>query len=241
MGERPYDAAVERLASVPELLDGPLDNQAELIANLRDLRRVNRLVGAPAMSWRAIDALANGTAQLSILDVGTGAADLPAAWLARAREDGRTLRVTAVDVRREVVDAARALDPVLDQTPGLALGVADGRRLPYADAAFDVGHISMVVHHLEPDEAIPALRELRRVSRSGVVVNDLARGLLNWLGALVLTRTIARAGLTRHDGPLSVRRAYTAREMTALIERAGMTPVATVHGFARHRYAIAAQ
>ena len=42
-------------------------------------------------------------------------------------------------------------------------------------------------------------------------------------------------------GPLSVRRAWTQDEMAGLLRDAGLRPVATVVGFAGHRYAIAAR
>ena len=54
---------------------------------------------------------------------------------------------------------------------------ADGRSLPYSDASFDVAHASLVLHHLEPADVVALLREMNRVSRRGIVVNDLATEL----------------------------------------------------------------
>jgi SAM-dependent methyltransferase len=229
---------MKRLDGVQELLDGPLDDPAALAANLRDLSRLNRLSGGARLSLRAARTLGEAGA---ILDVGTGAADIPAALLADARRRGVPLEVTATDSRPEVLAAAALARPGLPTLPGLTLAVADGRALPFPDASFDVGHASMVVHHLDADEAVSFLRELRRVSRLGIVVNDLARGPHFWLATWLLTHTVAASPFTRHDGPLSVRRAWTRDEMVALLGRAGLAPVATIGGFAGHRYAIAAR
>ncbi len=234
-------AAMQRLANVPEWLDGPLEDRPGLCANLRDLRRINRLLGGSTLSGRAIDALVPPAAPIEILDVGTGGADIPVALLARARRAGRSMRVTAIDNRPEVLQAARSVNPLLDRIPGLTLALGDGLALPYPDRAFDVGHSSLVLHHLEPDAAVGFLRELARVSRLGIVVNDLARGWTHWLGALLLTRTIARSRFTRHDGPLSVRRAYTLDELRDLLRAADLAPIHTVRGFAKHRHAVAAR
>ncbi len=46
--------------------------------------------------------------------------------------------------------------------------------------------------------------------------------------------------LTRHDAPLSVRRAYRATEMAGMLRSAGLNPVRIVRGALGHRYAIAA-
>jgi ubiquinone/menaquinone biosynthesis C-methylase UbiE len=235
---------MDRLTGVAELLDGPLDDPAALEANLRDLARINRLTGGTRLSERAIGALvapAGLDHTATILDVGTGAADIPLALLARARVEGRPMAVTATDSRPEILAAARRARPAIDRTAGLELAVADGRGLPYPDAAFDVAHSSMVVHHLEPDEVVAFLRELRRVARRGIVVNDLIRGRHFWLGGWLIVHAIGTSPYTRHDGPLSVRRAYSRRQLREMVAAAGLAPVAEFAGFAGHRVSIAAQ
>ena len=57
--------------------------------------------------------------------------------------------------------------------------------------------------------------EMSRVARRGIVVNDLIRGRLAWLGAWLLSHLATGNRYTRHDAPLSVRRAYTAAELTS--------------------------
>ena len=232
---------MHRLTGVAEHLDGDLADTDALVGNLRDFARLNRLSGGTRLSQKAIERLEARGPVRTILDVGTGGADIPVALLAAARRSGRELTVTATDGRAEVLDAARAARPGIERLEGLGFAVADGRSLPYPDAAFDVAHASLVLHHLEPEDAVAFLRELRRVARIGVVVNDLVRGWLFWIGTWVVVRAAARSRFTRHDGPLSVRRAYTRRELGDLLIRANLEPLATVVGFAGHRVAIAAR
>ena len=240
---------MERRAHALEHLDGPLGDRATLAGNLRDLRRVNRFLGGTALSRRAIDALVAATTTaafattdprpIRLLDVGTGAADIPIALLTAWQAAGRRLEVTAIDSRPEVVAAAGGAAG--GDIPGLQLAVADGRDLPYEDGSFDIAHASLVLHHLEPEEAVALLREMRRVARLGVVVNDLGRGWLAWAGAWLLAHIATGNAFTRHDAPLSVRRAYTAAEASALFEQAGMTPIVDARGFLGHRWALAAR
>src|SRR5207245_2887314 len=100
----------------------------------------------------------------------------------------------------------------------------------------DVAHASLVLHHLEPEAAVALLREMRRVAGRGVILNDLARGRLAWLGAWLLAHLATRNAFTRHDAPLSVRRAYTRAEARELFERAGMRPTFEARGFLGHRW-----
>ena len=231
---------MDRRIDAVELLDGPLDDPAALAGNLRDLRRINRWLSGVRLSADAIDALAAHREQLTVLDVGTGGADIPLALLARAEERGRGLAIVGVDSRPEVLAAAVVASPAVAATPGLELHVGDGRALAYADASFDVAHASMVVHHLTSDEAVVLLREMGRVARLGVVVNDLDRTRFGWFGAWLIGHVLTRNRYTRSDAPLSVQRAYRVGEMKGLLRRAGMTPVRTIRGAFGQRYAIAA-
>jgi ubiquinone/menaquinone biosynthesis C-methylase UbiE len=232
---------VDRITGVAEHLDGDLADTAALVGNLRDLARLNRLTGGTRLSARAIERLAAAGSVASILDVGTGGADIPVALLAAARRSGRDLTVMATDSRPEILAAASTARPGIAGLDRLRLAVADGRSLPFGDSTFDVAHASLVLHHLEPDDAVAFLCELRRVARVGVVVNDLVRGRQFWLAAWLLVHTFGRSRFTRHDGPLSVRRAYTRPEIDDLLAEAHLEPVATIVGFAGHRVAFAAR
>ncbi len=222
---------MDRLADTPELLDGPLD--ADLLAgNLRDLRRVNRWFGGVDISRRAIADLRPAEDPgrvLRLLDLGTGAADIPAALVVDPR-----LEVLATDVRPEIVAVA---DRLHGGRPRLRIALAaessDG------DRSTDIAHASMVLHHLEPDEARSLLDRMARVAALGVVVNDLDRTRHGWLGAWLTLHAMSRNRYTLHDGPLSVRRAWRPSEVVAMAASVGLEPVSRHDALLHHRYAIA--
>lgn len=199
-------------ADLAELLDGGSLTSAEVEANLLDLERLNRLPGGAATSVAAIGQLVAGLAAAEILDVGVGAGDFPTGF---ARQGWH---VTGIDVNREVLAVAqRRIRP-----EGVTLVEADARALPFADGAFDVAHCSLLVHHLDPRDAVQVLREMRRVARLGVVVNDLRRGVLPLAVTAVSMAALARSPVTRADGLASVRRAYTLVELDQLLADAGL-------------------
>jgi len=216
---------VKRASNEPELLDGPLDLEA-LAGNLRDLARVNRWLGGAQLSERAIAPLGIGKVELTILDVGTGGADIPVRLMRKDRS------ITATDVRPEIVRAAQR------RVNGRAITVRDGRIDDEESDAFDVTHASMVVHHLEPAETVTFLREMGRVARQAVVINDLNRGWRWLIGAKAMTWTLTRNPYTRNDGPLSVKRAYTIAELVELARQAGLRPVARYTTLPAYRYAL---
>ena len=76
---------MDRRDGAEEHLDGPLDDQPTLVGNLRDLRRLNRLSGGVALSRWGVNRLLDGTAEAgTLIDVGTGGADIPVALMADA-------------------------------------------------------------------------------------------------------------------------------------------------------------
>ncbi len=231
---------MDRLSGAVERLDGPLDDPVALEANLRDLRWINRWLGGVALSSWALGCLVDDRRGLALLDVGAGAADIPIALIRAAARRGQPIRVTAVDRSERVRAAALAIDPGLAHEPALRYEVHDGLSLPFEDDAVDIAHASMTLHHLDGDAAVAFLRELGRVARRGVIVNDLDRTALAYAGARLLTATLTRAAYTRHDGPLSVRRAYRPAEVFELATAAGLRPIGSRMDVLRHRYAVVA-
>lgn len=61
-----------------------------------------------------------------------------------------------------------------------------------------------------------------------MIMCDLVRGWLPLLAFRLVQPVFARHFLTRHDGALSIRRAYTPRELLDLAHAAGL-PHARVH------------
>ena len=200
-------------ADAVELLDGGCLSLAEIEQNLVDLARLNRLPGGTAASVSAMRRLVGADPQAAILDLGTGSADMPLTFAARG------WRTTGIDLNPDVLLVARrkaAAHPLVDIVAG------DARSLPFDDGAFDVSHCSLLVHHFEPDDAVAILREMRRVARRGVVVNDLRRGMLPVVATAASVVAFGRSRVTWTDGLTSVRRAYTLPELDGLLAAAGL-------------------
>lgn len=197
-----------------ELLDGEHLDLLELRKNLREMAMLNRLPGGISDSVRAVERLLGEQTEATVLDLGTGSGD----FVRRLRRR-RHVEVIASDLRAEVLEiAARNLAG----TNNVSLLKADARAIPLADCEVDVTHASLLMHHFDPDDAVAALAEMRRVSRLGVVINDLRRGVLPFAMTAATVLALSRAAYTRHDGVLSARRAYTLAELDTLAAMAGL-------------------
>ncbi len=205
-----------------ELLDRLDDDRliSELGANLRDIRRSNRYLGGASALLRRLQPYLDGTRSISLLDVATGSADIPVIIARRAACQHRSVSIVATDIAGPVLDEARRQ---VDRSGlnTIRIEQADALALPYHDAEFDLVTCSLALHHFDPRRAVIVLSEMRRVARRAVFVNDLERSRLAWVGAWLLAHGTTRNRLTRHDAPLSVRRAYTKDETLGLCRRAG--------------------
>ncbi len=206
-----------------ERLDGPLP-AADLAASLADIERLNARFGGHRLT---VDEVARRLAGVPrdrraiVLDVGGGRGDLARHLVTWARRAGRPLRVIVLE--RDAVTAALAREHCA-AVPEIVVIQGDATALPLGEGRVDVAVSVLTLHHLDRDAAAAALAEMRGVARTAVVVNDLLRTRRSWCLVWLATRVCARHPVSRHDGPLSVRRAYDVDELRVLAEKAGLGP-----------------
>lgn len=217
----PVASLVPPRSVAPERMDEPGHPEASLAAALRDLAWVNRRFGGERALRLALRPWLTASLPGSftrILDLGTGSADLPRAMVEAGRRLGRRVEVVAVERDPQIVAlAARRIGP----QSGVHLVRADARALPFAAGSFDVVTLSLFLHHFDGPAVVELLRRCRRLARRAVIVNDLRR---DWLAfwSVRLVGSLGRcSSLFRHDAPLSVLRAFTARELLDAARQAG--------------------
>jgi ubiquinone/menaquinone biosynthesis C-methylase UbiE len=217
-----------------ELLDGAIPDQAELALNFRDIRRVNHLLGGTSAVLRHLPSIVASLPDdqpVSILDLATGSADIPVAIARWATRHDRAVEIVASDSSEEILALAREYSAGY---PEIELARYDARHVPLPDASFDIVLCSLALHHFAPDDATLVLREMHRLARTALILNDLARSRIGFAAAWVAARLTTRNRLTRNDAPLSVRRAYTPAELESMLRRAGIdSAVVSTHPWFR--------
>ena len=211
-----------RRAYEREILDAAIHDRDELEHSLAQVAAGNRFLGGDRALRRALAPLAAETGEASLVDVGAGNAQVALSLTSWAASRGCNWRITALDLHCQSVRlAARRIRSQPAATVRVVQG--DGLSLPFTDSSFDVAYTVLTLHHFREEAAVTVLREMARVARRLVVVNDLERSVGAWLGARALAMSVWRGNrITRHDGPLSVRRSFTPVELMALAEQAGL-------------------
>jgi SAM-dependent methyltransferase len=203
-------------SSDSELLDAPTFSRPELSRSLEHVASVNRWLGGLRSQTRELSSLRGQ--DVRVLDVGTGNGEALERLLRWGALGGGRWTGVGLDIHPDILAVAR-------HRPESAVPLvrADALALPFASRAFDVVLCTLTLHHFQDGDAVHLLRELARCARRIVLVSDLERGPLAYLGARLLALTWWRADrITRHDGPVSVLRAFTREELAELARRANL-------------------
>lgn len=188
-------------SSETEIMDDLSRPEWEFTQAYRELAIINRYLGGV----RAIERFVGRG--LSVLDVAAGGCDV-----SDAIAELVTGRVVALDWNERGLKFARRSLPV----------VGDAFELPFPDNAFDVVMSSLFFHHLSDEDCVRALKEMWRIARRLVLVNDLHRHRVAHTSIRVLTSLFSRSTMARHDGPVSVRRAFRPDELLKISRDAGV-------------------
>ncbi len=203
-----------------ELMDTDTVDAADYRACLRDLATVNRvfLAARPTMDFldRAVEGRAAGD-RLRVCDVAFGEGDMLRKVWAWAQRRGRAVELFGVDMNPGAAAAAHAA------APGVPMTLATGNVLTHEpDAPFDVILSSLFTHHLSDDDVVAFLRWMEARATRGWFVNDLLRHPLPYHGFRAISAAFGWHRFVRHDGPVSIARAFRRRDWQALLDRAGI-------------------
>lgn len=196
-----------------EILDDPAVDPELMRRSMQDVERANVMFGGRRAVLAELEPVLREIPRCAtLLDVGTGRGDIPRAVKTRAHLLGKTIHAVGLD---------QSLPLVTGRYPGNDLVVrGNALSLPFADSSIDIVMTSQVLHHFPEDAAISMVREMNRVARRRVVISDLQRSVLAAGGLWVVSFLLGFHPVSRHDGVVSVMRAFLPSELGEIVARA---------------------
>jgi ubiquinone/menaquinone biosynthesis C-methylase UbiE len=154
----------------------------------------------------------------TVLDVGTGTAQIPIELCRREA----SARVIAIDMAEHMLKVGQQNVERAGLTRRIELRIVDAKRMPFADASYDVVMSNSIVHHIP--EPIAVFKEMVRVVKPGgaLFVRDLLRP--NDLTALRGFVAKYAAGANAHQQKMfgdSLHAALTLDEVRAMVTKLG--------------------
>jgi SAM-dependent methyltransferase len=231
-------------------MDAPGVDRGELAHALRFIRWVNRNMGGNTALIRWLNQWTRGecaqhwlrdrSTPITLLDVATGSADVPLAARRWAASQGLDLRVTAIDLHPTTLDLAgehiEQAGPELSE--GIELVRCDALDIVerFGIERFDFVHAGLFLHHLSDLNAMTVLRQMDRVSRVGLIWNDLVRTRAGY--AAIHAMTLGMPKMVQHDARVSVRAGFTKAEAIELAKRVGLHKPRYNWNLLHHRFTI---
>ncbi len=204
-----------------EMMDRPDCDRACLYRTLAQFRWVNLGVSryrSCLKRWIVADMLRDRLREYHLVDLGAGGCDIPVWLLAYCRRRGLKLKVTALDMDARTVAWAR--DRYSDVL-GLKIVCGNAFDLDKLESV-DYVYANHFLHHLEDDEIVRLLGEVRRVAGRGFLVCDLRRCRFSYLAFSLLAGALLRGSFARADGLISIRKGFTQGEFERVISGVGM-------------------
>ncbi|MEP6591706.1 MAG: methyltransferase domain-containing protein [Gemmatimonadota bacterium] len=197
-----------------EALDDPATDPALVVRMLGDIARANRWFGGTRTVHTGLEWLlepGDRGRTLTLLDIGTGAGDLPLDAVRWARARGVTLRPLGI----ERIPAAAQLA----RRNGVPTLLACGTAQPVADRGVDIVLMSQLAHHLDDVGIVALFAECSRVARRGVIVADLRPSSMAEVAFRVGGAVLALHPMTVSDGITSLRRGFSTARLTRLLDQ----------------------
>lgn len=207
-----------------ELMDAD-DLDPDVYADVvRDLARVNVVTLAARPTLAFLRRVTRGRPTLRLLDVGFGDGDMLRRierWTARR---GIAAELVGVDLNPRSERAARMHMPA-----GSRIRFVTG---DYAEmgGGWDAIVSSLVAHHMTGGQLVAFLRYMQANARCWFI-NDLHRHGFAYRGYPLLARAAGWHAIVRHDGALSIARAFRPGEWPPLLFQAGITDARVFRAF----------
>jgi len=199
-----------------ELMDRPQPVSAELERDLENIRQLNRWFGSYALISMFLSRWIKPGSRLRIVDLATGSGDIPRLIAEYSRKVGAELRIDALDRQSATLEIAKKLSVRYPE-----ITFVEGNVLEWDPAEpYDLVLCTMALHHFSNDDAVRVLQRCRQLSRKLALVSDLCRSLFAKIGVDLLTMSMFREPMTKHDARLSIERSFSFSEMNQLAQRA---------------------
>ena len=203
----------------PEWMDTVAIPEEDFARCLGDLATVNLVTRAtvPTLAFlRQASRRCPRDRPLRILDVGSGGGDMLRRIGRWGKRRGQALELTGLDLHpHSTATAVRAGSDLIRYVNGDIFDWSYG-------ASFDLIISSLFTHHLSDASLVRFLRVMEERSELGWFVNDLHRHPVAYEGFRLMSLAAGWHGFVRHDGAVSVRRAFRVGEWRGYLAAAGI-------------------
>ncbi|RYD51904.1 MAG: methyltransferase domain-containing protein [Sphingobacteriales bacterium] len=213
-----------RRSSQPELLDDDGIPDADLVQNLRELNRINTLLGGHCITRNGLKNLLagySGSEPVRIAEIGCGGGDNLRIISQLLDQIGIPYALTGIDLKAGCIAFAKAHSGIPPER--VTWLCSDYAAVPFPENKRP--HIlfsSLFCHHFASETLVAQVRWLAQNSQLGFFINDLHRHPLAYHSIRLLTRVFSKSYLVRNDAPVSVLRSFRKADWQDIFRKAAL-------------------
>ncbi|MFZ6050456.1 methyltransferase domain-containing protein [Halocola ammonii] len=203
----------------PEILDDLELTGNDLTENLRELGKVNRLLGGHQIAISAVREILSDDPKSNwrIADLGCGGGDTLAALAKTPIFKNRKLELVGLDANSTAVEFAKKENAAFDNIHFVCADLFEN----WPEENFDIVLFNLVLHHFSDDQIVELLQRAAENSRF-IVINDLQRNWIPYQLFRLTSRIFRFSHISRHDGKLSVKKSFTKKDWNRLLNKADL-------------------
>ncbi len=195
----------ERRSYQKEIMDDFSITDDRINTALIELEIINKYLGGRSTSKKGLEIISRvikHNKKISILDVGSGGSDN-----FKYNSDNTRISLTSFDINRGVCRYVK------ENSSEVSIVCGNTFSLPFKESSFDIIHLSLFLHHFSEGEIKKLMLYFMKISRYGVIINDLHRSVFAYAGIKLLTFLFSKSEMVKNDGPLSVKRGFLKKEL----------------------------
>jgi SAM-dependent methyltransferase len=203
----------------PELMDQPEAGEVETRKALKEIDKINRLLGGYSVIFDALEKLQWTDKAKTIIDLGSGGGDMLRVIADWALKSGKHVSLIGVDWNPVMTNYAREQSIVFPNIHFNTMSVLDDRLM---EEKADIIINSLFCHHFDNEELVTLIQRMDKLTSQAVIINDIHRHWFAYYSIKALTAIFSRNPLVRYDAALSVARSLTRSEWKNVLAQAGI-------------------
>ena len=202
-------------SNLSEIMDDFSIKDERIDLALSELKKINKYLGGEGTSREGFKEIFRKlkTKNIKILDVGSGASSV-------------FLLMQNININFDIYSIdknIRACRYLKKNSTGIKIICADIFYLPFKDQYFDIVHSSLLFHHFNDIQIGTVLNLLKKISKCGIIINDLRRNYLAFIGIKLLTFFFSKSKMVKNDAPISVCRGFIKKEILTILDSSKTT------------------
>lgn len=210
-----------------EIMDNQNIDEKIKVDEFKELARLNRLFGINKLVLKYTKKFLSQNKINSIIDIGTGAGDLPLYFLNWSKKNNIDLDITAIDI-----------DPISIKYAKENFGNGELVKFKQAsvediEESFDIAIISQVLHHIDQNDILEFLQNIYLKTNKAIIISDFIRSRTSYWFVKLLLWIFTKNKISRHDGSLSILRSYSDHELKSIFKKINISKFYIYNHFPR--------